>query len=110
MSIEINWQPVLGGLLIVGGAVWAAFQAWRSRPAKPVQTKIVVEPDGTISPVPPQRSADEPSPPGAVEWVQDIVKAMGSADPAFKLVQLESGSSRDTAKAARINELEAMIV
>ena len=110
MSVELNWQPILGVLLVAGGAAWAAFQTWQSRAMKPVQTKIVAKPDGTISPVPPQRSADEPSPPGAQEWVQDIAAAMGDASAESKLTALRDGLTRDQARTLRIAELEAKTV
>ena len=52
------------------------------------------------------RSADEPPPPGAVDWVTDIAKAMGSADAADTLECLALGYTRDQAQRQRIADLE----
>jgi len=50
--------------------------------------------------------ADELPPPGAVAWVEDIVKSMGSASADSIIAQLTSGASRDAAQVARIRDLE----
>jgi len=34
MVVEVNWQAVLGILLILAGGGWAAWQWWQSRPKK----------------------------------------------------------------------------
>jgi len=105
MSVSINWQPILGGILIAGGAIWAAVQAWRSRPVKAPNPGRPVEPDD-----PSHRSADEPPPPGAQEWVIDIHSAMGDASEESVLACLRNGATRDQARMARIAELEARTV
>jgi len=102
MSVSINWQPIIGGILIAGGAIWAAVQAWRSRPVKAANPGRPVEPDD-----PSHRSADEPPPPGAQDWVNDIAAAMGDASAESKLTALRDGLTRDQARMARIAELEA---
>jgi hypothetical protein len=92
--VEINWQAVFGILLIAAGGGWAGWQWWsgrRSEKSPEVAAK---------------RSADEPPPPGAVEWVQDIVLAMGDASAESILQCLHDGATRDQARAARIDELE----
>jgi len=107
MSVELNWQPILGGLLVAGGAAWAAFQAWRARPVRPISWPAN-EAMPTVAPdAPPQRSADESAPPGAQEWVRDITAAMGDASAESKLTALRDGLTRDQARMARITELEA---
>ena len=95
MSVSINWQPILGGLLLVAGAVFAAFQWWRSRQASHAAGKPQ-----------PKRRADEPPPSGAVAWVLDICEAMGTAKAESVLAALTSGATRDQARMARIAELE----
>jgi len=52
------------------------------------------------------RGADDPAPPGAIEWVEDICIAMGSAPSTSILNSLRAGQSRDQARAARIVELQ----
>jgi len=102
MSVSINWQPIIGGILIAGGAIWAAVQAWRARPVKAAKLVHPIAPDA-----PSHRSADEPPPPGAQEWVIDIHSAMGDASEESVLACLRDGSTRDQARMARIAELEA---
>lgn len=100
MGVSLNWQPIVGGLLLIAGAVFAAVQWWRSRPVhqqaaqtgKPAQSQ--------------KRSADEPAPPGAVQWVNDIMLAMGDAKAESVLSALADGATRDQARMLRIAELE----
>jgi hypothetical protein len=96
--IQIDWQQIIAYLLIgasgLGGLAWGGKIAWtRFRTAKP---------DGDKS-----RPADAGPPDGAVEWVEDIIAAMGSSPDSTKLVALQNGYSRDLAKTLRISELEA---
>lgn len=92
--VEINWQAVFGVLLIVAGGGWSGWQWWSGkRTAKP--------PEATVT-----RSADEPPPPGAVEWVNDIHAAMGDASAESILGCLVGGYTRDEARSERIKELE----
>jgi hypothetical protein len=96
--ISIDWQSVIAYLLLsasgLGGIGYAAHAAWtKFRSLKPAEPK--------------QRAADEPAPPGAVEWVQDIDAAMGDAPDTSKLAALKAGATRDTARSLRIAELEA---
>lgn len=98
--ISINWQQVAAYLLLGGsglsGLIYAAIVAWRKlRNRTPSTTEIA------------RRSADEPAPNGAVEWVADIVTAMGTASAESKLIALRAGSNRDQARSLRISELEA---
>jgi hypothetical protein len=53
------------------------------------------------------RAADEHPPSGAVEWVEDIRIAMGGASAESVLQCLTDGATRDAARRARIEELEA---
>jgi len=95
--ISIDWQQVIGSILIggsgLGGAIWAAIVGWKK--FRPVKSG-----DETLRP------ADEPAPAGAVEWVNDICEAMGAASAESKLKALLVGSTRDNARAFRITELE----
>jgi hypothetical protein len=96
--VSIDWPQVIGAILIAvsgfGGLAWGGKAAWaRFRVAKPAGET--------------QRAADEPAPDGAVEWVSDICEAMGEASAESKLTVIRAGSSRDQARAWRINELEA---
>jgi hypothetical protein len=92
--VEINWQAVFGLLLIAAGGGWAGWQWWSGRRGE-------TAPQATVT-----RLADEPPPPGAVEWVQDIQSAMGDASAESILTCLEDGATRDEARSARIKELE----
>lgn len=96
--IAIDWQQIIAWLLLggsgIGGLIWGGKVAWtKFRSAKPDEET--------------PRSADEPAPPGAVKWVLDIDKGMGSASAEAKLAALKVGASRDHAMALRISELEA---
>ena len=96
--ISIDWQQLIAYLLLggsaLGGIAYGGKIAWsKFRTAKPAS--------------PSERSADEPAPPGAVEWVADICEAMGDASAESKLAALTVGSTRDNARALRIHELEA---
>ena len=96
--ISIDWQQIIGAVLFgasaIGGIVYGGKVAWtKFRTAKPAE--------------PSERLADEPAPPGAVEWVADICDAMGNAPDSTKLGALLAGSTRDHARALRISELEA---
>lgn len=99
--IQINWQQILAYLLLggsgIGGLIWGGKTAW---------TKFRSLPAGTTA-IPPGRSADEPAPSGAIDWVKDICQAMGDAPDASKLKALQAGSTRDQARSMRITELEA---
>jgi hypothetical protein len=95
--IAIDWQQVIGSILIggssLGGAIWAAIVGWRKfRTSRPAVTA--------------ERSADAPAPAGAVEWAVDICKAMGDASADSKLTAILLGVTRDGARQARIAELE----
>ena len=107
--ISVNWQWLAGigligvsliALLIWAGPalmLWAADRLWspanRSQePAKPDQ--------------PAERGADEPPPPGAVAWVNDIATAMSAAASEDVLAALEMGATRDKARELRIASLE----
>ena len=95
MTVSLNWQPILGALLLIAGAAFGGVQWWRSRlvsPGKPSQSQT--------------RSADAPAPPGAVQWVADIKLAMGAAKAESVLAALIDGATRDQARMLRIAELE----
>jgi len=95
MSIELNWQPIFGAILLTGAAATWGWQAWRSWRSAQVSDPLTVK-----------RLADEPPPVGAVEWVQDICGAMSGAEAESVVVCLRAGATRDQAKSARIAELE----
>jgi hypothetical protein len=96
--ISIDWQQVIGSILIggsgIGGVIWAAITAWKKfRTGTPAATS--------------ERSADAPAPDGAVEWAVDICAAMGDASAESKLTAILNGHTRDAARRFRITELEA---
>jgi hypothetical protein len=96
--ISIDWQQLIAYLLLggstLGGIAYGGRAAWNKfRTAPPAASS--------------ERSADEPAPPGAIEWVADICDAMGDASAESKLKALTVGSTRDNARALRITELEA---
>ena len=96
--ISIDWQQLIAYLLLaasgLGSIAYGGKIAWsKFRTSKPKTADA--------------RSADEPAPPGAVEWVADICEAMGDASAESKLAALTVGSTRDNARALRIHELEA---
>ena len=95
--ISIDWQQVIGSILIggsgIGGTIWAAIAGWKKfRTGTPSVTA--------------ERSADAPAPDGAVEWAVDICAAMGDASAESKLTAILNGHTRDAARKFRITELE----
>jgi hypothetical protein len=102
--ISIDWPQVIGAILIsvsgIGGLALGGKTLW---------AKWKSLPPGTTA-VPPGRSADDGPPPGAVEWVEDIYTAMGSASAESVLIALRDGASRDDARSRRIGELERLSV
>lgn len=98
MGVSLNWQPVIGGLLLIAGAVFAGVQWWRSRPA-------VQQVAQTSKPEKPGRSADAPAPAGAVEYIKDIEGALLGAPADMILECVRSGLSRDAARSVRIQGL-----
>jgi hypothetical protein len=95
--ISIDWQQVIGWILIggsgLGGTIWAAVVGWKKfRSGRPAATA--------------ERSADAPAPAGAVEWAVDICAAMGDASAESKLKAILNGHTRDAARKFRITELE----
>lgn len=96
--IQIDWQQVLGYLLVgssgLGALIWGGKAAWTKFRA--VQQNAEQK-----------RSADAPAPDGAVDWVSDICEAMGDASAESKLKALQAGATRDQARMLRIAELEA---
>jgi hypothetical protein len=108
--ITVNWQWVIGGGLlligIVGVLVWItpAVLLWGADRwfVPDGRTDEPADPDTE----PDKRGADEPPPPGAVAWVADIRRAMGSAESDDVLAALERGTTRDEAREMRIQNLE----
>jgi len=98
--ISIDWQSILAYLLLavsgLGGLAWGGKLAWSK-----LKT-FAPQPDGETT-----RAADEPAPAGAEAWVADICEAMGDASAESKLKALQSGATRDQARALRIAELES---
>jgi len=115
--ITVDWSFVGMILIVLGGigtailavAKWPAFKAASSgvlsvpQIAAPINAPVA-EGDPAAS-----RGADVPAPPGAVDWVLDICKAMSMAEPGTILEALKIGESRDQARTRRIAELEDLI-
>lgn len=101
--LTIDWQQLLGWLLIggsgLGGAVWGFLKIT----AGPKSAGVLAPIDSKAANA---RSADAPPPEGAVAWVADLCDAMGDASADTKLSVILIGSTRDQARAARIAELE----
>jgi hypothetical protein len=97
--IAIDWQQVIGSIMIggsgIGGVIWAAIAGWK---------KFRTGATSTTG----ERSADAPAPEGAVEWVKDIQRAMGSASAESILLALGTGYTRAEAQEMRIAELESI--
>lgn len=96
--IHIDWQQIIAYLLLggsgIGGLIWGGKAAWtKFRSGKPAAT---------------ERAADEQPPEGAVEWVKDIVAAMGKASSDSILLALKTGYTRAEAQQMRIEELESV--
>lgn len=124
--VSIDWSTAAGVLLVGGGAItgvvavllalvknWASikkrltFKSVVSIPTASQKTQeapLEVANDMAIK----KRGADEPAPPGAIKWVQDIREAMGSAKAESILASLTAGESRDQARSRRIAELEVV--
>jgi hypothetical protein len=96
--ISIDWQQVIGSILIggsgLGGAIWAAIAGWKK--FRTSATTATVE-----------RAADGLPPVGSVDWAVDICEAMGAASAETKLKAILGGATRDDARKLRIAELEA---
>lgn len=101
MTTSVNW-PLVGGIALVclSPLIWFAPAIWRRL------ASIVPHAAQTDKPAA-KRSADAPAPVGAVDWVKDIVAAMGAAKAETILKALEDGATRDQARMIRISELEA---
>ena len=99
MELSINWPMIVGTLLVSAGGAWTLISGglWlrRRRPASKAPTTS-------------SRGADDPPPPGAVEWVADLVEAMGQADAEMVLQALKDGDCRDKARHRRIEQLEGI--
>ena len=95
--ITANWPEIIGTLLLIAGGILTAIvyvpAAMKAKPVSPV--------------TPSTRSADAGPPPGAVDWVLDIIAAMSESQASCILEALEDGCCRDQARARRIEHLEA---
>ena len=96
--ISIDWQQVIGWILIggsgLGGTIWAAIAGWKKFRTG-AKTAIT------------ERAADDLPPAGSVDWAVDICEAMGAASAETKLKAILGGATRDDARKLRIAELEA---
>ena len=96
--IEINWQEIIGAVVLLIGGLGSATAAGRwFMSARHTAISIAL----------PARMSDSGPPEGAVAWAADLVAAMGQAPADSKLAQILAGSNRDQAQSARIAELEA---
>ena len=110
-TVSINWQPIVGGLLLVIGAVVAAVQWWRSRlqaaqtakPATPELDNVFDIDAKKQDSKPKKRRADDPAPLGAVDWVADVCGAIDGAPAELILGVLKDGGSRESALIAERN-------
>ena len=111
MSVSINWQPIAGAVLLLAGVVFFAVQWFRNRPhaaqtAKPATPELdnVFEIDAKKQDsTPKKRRADDPAPPGAVDWVSDVCGAIEGAPAELILGVLKDGGSRESALIAERN-------
>lgn len=104
--MEFTASLLLGIVLIAAGALLGLtvgsisllswFREWKAKAKAPIPAAA--------------RSADSGPPPGAIEWVADIVAAMSMAPDGTVLDALTDGDSRDEARARWIVELEASYV
>ena len=97
--MELDWPSIIGTLLAGFGGLGSLLYGgkWFM-----TQRKAIVAPISTEA-----RSADAGPPPEAVEWVLDIIHAMGAAHASCILEALSDGCTRDQARARRIEQLEA---
>ena len=96
--IEINWQEIIGAVVLLLGGLGSATAAGRW---------FLAARKTAITTAQPVWMSDSGPPEGAVDWAADLVAAMGQAPADSKLAQILIGSNRDHAQAARIAELEA---
>ena len=96
--VQINWQEIIGALVLLIGGLGSATAAGRW---------FLAARKTAITTAEPARMPDTGPPDGAVDWAADLVAAMGQAPADSKLAQILIGSNRDHAQAARIAELEA---
>jgi len=125
MTTAIQWgfvfeiaRQVVGGIVLLVGVCWAVAKFWTSRShaaqtdqpvvappvPKPLQPRKITDDLQTWDdadqkpPVSPRkRRADDPAPPGAVEWVADVCGAIDGAPADLILGVLKAGGSRESA-------------
>ena len=97
MNTSVNWWLVGGiAFAMLVPALFAVPWLWQKIRSQAAQT------DHTGKP---KRSADDPAPKGAVEYIVDIEGAMLGAPPELVLQCLRNGMSRDVARRVRIEGL-----
>ena len=96
--IEINWQEIIGAVVLLIGGIGSATAAGKW---------FISARQTAITTAQPARMSDTGPPEGSVAWAADLVAAMGQAPADSKLAQILIGANRDQAQAARIAELEA---
>jgi hypothetical protein len=109
--ISLDWSNIIGSFLLIAGlcgviivvGVWLADKFNASSRDWIQIDQIETKPDKPTA----TRSADAGPPPGAVEWVVDIIHAMGAAHASCILEALSDSCTRDQARARRIEQLEA---
>jgi len=111
-TVTVDWSIVAGGGLLLAGLLGtlAAFGskaiAWLNKPPYAPVASSRLAPVNDKASVPVTRGADDAPPVGSVDWVCDIVGAMGLAEPKTILMALMDGTTRDQARMVRIAELE----
>ena len=96
--VQINWQEIIGAVVLLIGGLGSATAAGRW---------FLAARKTAITTAQPVWMSDAGPPEGAVDWAEDLVAAMGQAPADSKLAQILIGANRDQAQAARIAELEA---
>jgi len=104
--MQIDWLFLTATLLTAIGGIGSLLYGvrWFVAQRRAIEYDWVVDPDEATTAT---RSADAGPPPGAVDWVCDIIGAMSESQASCILEALEDSCSRDQARARRIEHLEA---
>ena len=104
MSISINWQPIVGGLIMLVAVAVLAFMAWKWWRNRQQKLRNDVKPDPSL--VADAMSADQKPSIETIAYIISTDRAMGNASPERKIEAMKAGKTRDESRAMRIAELE----